>query len=128
MFDAQTIGAAALVAIAAMGMVIPEIPHELVVIAAATVGSIQAASARFRNGSLKGWGHMAWAFIAGFTAGYLIGRAVADIMGLTSDMSELLPVYIFSLMGGRLVLYFITGFNIEALGDWIVSVITRKKQ
>lgn len=126
MFDAQTIGASALMMLAATGVVVPEMPHDIIMIGAAFIGSMQAASARAYNGSLKGLKHTIWAFIAGLTAGLLVGRAVAEMMSLTTNTSELLPVYLFSLFGGKMVLWFTTGFDVEKIGNWLVSKITRK--
>ena len=56
-----------------------------------------------------------------------MGYGAGAMMGLEGSIAIILPVYIFALMGGRLVLYIATGISIEGIGDTIVGWFTKKE-
>jgi hypothetical protein len=122
MTDVQTIGAGAITVLAVVGFNVPEIPLFYLLMISAVVGSIQAMSVRFHNGSIKGTWALLWGFIAGVTAGYWVGDGIATIMGLQGTTAEILPVYLTSLAGAKLVNAVI---NLD-VGKWLNSILEKR--
>lgn len=126
--DVQIVGAGFIVILAWMGLTFDMvIPDWLPILLSAKSGSIQSLFARVKHGYVKGVGAMFWAFIAGMTGGVIIGHSVGVMMGLEGSIAVILPVYIFALMGGRLVLYIATGVSVEDIGNTIVGMFTKNK-
>jgi len=118
--DVQILGALTISALAFFGFNY-EIHPSLVIWIAAIVGSIQATTARIKRGYLKGFFTIVWTLIAGVTAGILIGKSVGHIMGLTDNVAVILPIYIFALIGGRLISWLIVDVDIAKIGESIVG-------
>ena len=126
--DSQVIGALALVLLAFMGVTFQmEVPPWLPIVLSAFSGSVQSLFARVKRGFVKGAGAIFSAFIAGMTGGLVMGYSVGVMMGLEGSIAIILPVYIFALMGGRLVLYIATGVSIEEIGNTIIGMFTKDK-
>ncbi len=126
--DTQLIGASFLVLLAWFGVTFDmTVPTWLPVVLSAFSGSIQSLFARVKRGFVKGAGAMFSAFIAGMTGGLVMGYSVGVMMGLEGSIAIILPVYIFALMGGRLVLYIATGVSIEEIGNSIIGMFTKNK-
>ena len=126
--DCQLVGAGVLVLLALFGVTFDmTIPPWLPVCLSAFTGSTQALFARAKKGYIKGVGALFFAFIGGNTAGILMGYSLGSMMGLGGDIAIILPVYIFSLIGGRLVLYISTGLSVEPIADKIVGWFIKPK-
>lgn len=126
--DTQLIGAFFLMVLAWMGVTFDmSIPPWLPICLSAFSGSVQSLFARMGKGFVKGKGAMMSAFVGGMTGGLIIGYSIGVMMGLKGSIAIILPVYIFSLMGGRLVLYMSTGVSVEDIGNTIVGMFTRRK-
>jgi len=126
--DTQLIGAFFLILLAWAGVTFDmSIPDWLPVVASAFSGSVQSLFARIKKGFVKGIGTIFSAFAMGMTGGLIIGYAIGVMMGLEGSIAIILPVYIFALMGGRLVFYIATGMSVEGIADTIVGFFTRKK-
>jgi len=128
MFDLQLSGALTLVLVGTVTMAFGDVLPEWAPIAvAAVIGSGQAVSARISKKYVKGFWAVVWAFLAGVSCGVFVGQSVGAIFSLTMTGGIVLPVYIFALMGGRLVMWFSVGVSVEAIGTRIVEVLTGKK-
>lgn len=115
--DSQIIGAFTIIALAWFGISF-DVPEWIPLVAAAVTGSLQAAAIRIRRGYVKGFGSAVWAIIAGLSAGLLIGPSIAAIAGLeVSTGAAVLPVYIFALLGGRLILWLSTDVDVHKIGN-----------
>ena len=126
--DCQMIGAGFFVILAWAGITFDaSMPIWLPVFLSAMSGSIQSLFARVKEGYIKGLGAMSWAFVAGMTGGLIIGQSIGVMFGLKNSIAIILPVYIFALMGGRLVLYIAIGVSVEEIGDIIVRIFTKRK-
>ena len=126
--DTQLIGALTLMLLAFLGVTFDmTVPSWLPVLLSAFSGSIQSLFARVKKEYVKGVGAIFSAFIAGMTGGLIMGYSVGVIMGLGGSIAIILPVYIFALMGGRLVLFIATGVNIEDIGNAIIRMFTKNK-
>ena len=93
----------------------------------AVIGSTQALFARVKRGFVKGFGAVFSAFVAGITSGFIMGHSIGAMMDLEGSTAIILPIYIFSLIGGRLVLYIATGVSIEDIGNTIIGMFTKNK-
>lgn len=126
--DTQLIGASFLVLLAWFGVTFDmTIPPWLPVALSAFSGSVQSLFARVKRGFVKGAGAMFSAFLAGMTGGLVMGYSVGVMMDLEGSIAIILPVYIFALMGGRLVLYIATGVSVEEIGNTIIGMFTKNK-
>jgi len=128
MFDLQLSGALSLVLLGTVTTVFGGILPEWAPIAvAAAIGSGQAVSARVSRQYVKGFWAVLWAFLAGVSCGIFVGQSVGAMFSLTMTGGIVLPIYIFALMGGRLVMWFSVGVDVEAIGTRIIQALTGKK-
>ena len=126
--DTQLIGALTLMLLAFLGVTFDmTVPTWLPIVLSAFSGSVQSLFARVNKNFVKGLGAIVSAFTAGMTGGLIMGYSVGIIMGLGGSIAIILPVYIFALMGGRLVLYIATGVSIEEIGNAIIRMFTKNK-
>ena len=124
--DVQILGALLFSALALAGINY-EIHPSLVVLLAAVIGSIQATTARMKRGYVKGFFTIIWTFIAGVTAGLFLGKAVGTIIGvMNDDVAIILPIYIFALIGGRLVSWLIVDLDVAKIGNGLIDRLTKK--
>lgn len=127
MLDSQIIGVVSLVAIAVFGIELEGLIHPYLVISlAAVIGSIQATAARMSRGFIKGFGAITWTLIAGVSSGLLLGLSVGKIMGMTDNIAIILPVYIFSIIGGRLLIWIIVDVDIAQIGNNLIDRLMKK--
>lgn len=122
MNDAQAIGAVALAGLALTSFSVPEIPLDVIIIASALMGSVQAASLRLHAGTLKGVYSFTWTVIAGVTTGLWIGGAVASMTGLADTQAAILPVYLISLAGAKIVVAVV---NLD-VGAWLNKFLEKR--
>ena len=126
--DSQLIGAGTLMLLAYMGFQFEmQYPEWLPVFFSAVIGSIQASAARLSRGFLKGVWSIIWAVIAGVSCGLIVGQSTGSIMGLEANVAIVLPVYIFALIGARLVMWLSTGVDVAAIGQSILDRLIRTK-
>ena len=126
--DSQLIGAGAIMLLAYFGVVFEmDMPSWAPLLGSAVIGSVQASTVRIRRGFIKGIWSVSWAFVAGVTAGMIIGQAIGAMMGFKGSVAMVLPVYLFSLFGSRLVMWFSTDVDVAKIGQWFIDRLTKSK-